>query len=112
MKPEQQIPRNALVWMIISLFALVAPHAGRLPIWVLAVYVFAALWRTQVYRGRWSFPRWPVKLVLTGTATPTPRARVQNVYFHSDEHAVTDTRPGLWVVFFEGPPEGVLIQTE
>jgi transglutaminase-like putative cysteine protease len=65
MKLEQQIPRNALVWMIVSLFALVAPHASRIPTWVLAVYVFAALWRTMVYRGRWSFPGRSVKLLLT-----------------------------------------------
>ncbi len=59
MKPDQQIPRNALVWIIVSLFTLVAPHAGRIPVWVLAVYVFAALWRIMVYQGRWSFPgRW------------------------------------------------------
>jgi transglutaminase-like putative cysteine protease len=64
-KPEQQVPRHALVWMIISLFALVAPHATRLPPWVLAVYVFAAVWRIQVYRGHWSFPGWWVKLALT-----------------------------------------------
>ena len=56
MNLEQQIPRNALVWIIICLFTLVAPHAGRLPIWVLLVYVVAVIWRTQVYRGRWSFP--------------------------------------------------------
>ncbi|MEH6634822.1 MAG: DUF3488 and transglutaminase-like domain-containing protein [Halioglobus sp.] len=65
MKLLQQVPRNALVWIIVSLFALVAPHAGRVPIWVLAVYVFAAGWRIQVYRGRWSFPGRAVKLVLT-----------------------------------------------
>ena len=59
MKPDQQVPRNALVWIILSLFTLVAPHAGRIPIWVLAVYVFAAIWRIMVYQGRWSFPgRW------------------------------------------------------
>ena len=59
MKPDQQIPRNALVWIIISLFTLVAPHAERLPLWVLGVYVFAAFWRIMVYQGRWSFPgRW------------------------------------------------------
>ena len=61
----QQVPRNALVWIIISLFALVAPHAARLPIWVLAVYVIAVIWRLQVHRGRWSFPgRW-VKVAMT-----------------------------------------------
>jgi transglutaminase-like putative cysteine protease len=59
MKPDQQIPRNALVWIILSLFTLVAPHAARIPVWILAVYVFAALWRIMVYQGRWSFPgRW------------------------------------------------------
>jgi transglutaminase-like putative cysteine protease len=67
-KPDQQVPRNALVWMIVSLFALVAPHAGRLPVWVLAVYGLAALWRIQVYRGRWSFPGWGVKFALTLSA--------------------------------------------
>ena len=65
MRLEQQVPRNALVWMIICLFTLMAPHAGRVPVWVLALYVFAAVWRVLVYRGRWSFPgRW-VKVVLT-----------------------------------------------
>lgn len=59
MKTDQLIPRNALVWIIISLFTLVAPHLGRIPGWVLAVYVFAATWRIMVYQGRWSFPgRW------------------------------------------------------
>ena len=62
---EQRIPRNALAWIILSMFTLVAPHAGRLPLWVLVVYVVAAVWRIQVYRGRWSFPgRW-IKVALT-----------------------------------------------
>lgn len=64
MNARQQVPRNALMWIIISLFALVAPHAGRLPVWVLAAYVVAVVWRLQVHRGRWSFPgRW-VKLAM------------------------------------------------
>ena len=60
----QQVPRNALVWIIICLFALVAPHAARLPIWILALYVVAVIWRLQVHRGRWSFPSRPVKVAM------------------------------------------------
>ena len=45
MKVQEQVPRNALVWIIISLFTLVAPHVGRIPLWVLLVYLVAALWR-------------------------------------------------------------------
>ena len=60
----QQVPRNALVWIIICLFALLAPHAGRLPIWILALYVAAVIWRLQVHRGRWSFPSRSVKVAM------------------------------------------------
>jgi len=65
LNPVQQVPRNALVWIILCLFALVAPHAARLPFWVLVVYVVGVVWRLQVHRGRWSFPgRW-VKVAMT-----------------------------------------------
>lgn len=64
MKLEQQIPRNALVWMIVSVFTLAAPHVTRIPPWVVAVYVVAAVWRIMVYRGSWSFPGKWVKSVL------------------------------------------------
>lgn len=64
----RQIPRNALVWIVICLFAVMAPHIGRLPIWVLLVYIVAVVWRVMVYRGRWSFPgRW-VKVAMTLTS--------------------------------------------
>ncbi|NQX88370.1 MAG: DUF3488 domain-containing protein, partial [Halioglobus sp.] len=65
MNRRQQIPRNALVWCIISLFAVVAPHAGRLPVWVLGIYILAVVWRLQVHRGRWSFPGNTLKIALT-----------------------------------------------
>ena len=65
MKLQQQLPRNALVWIIISMFALIVPHALRLPPWVLLVYVVAVVWRILVYRGRWSFPGRSIKLILT-----------------------------------------------
>ena len=65
MNIQQQVPRNALVWIIICLFTLIAPHAARVPVWVFAVYVLAVTWRILVYRGRWSFPgRW-VKVAMT-----------------------------------------------
>jgi len=63
-KVDQPVPRNALAWIIISMFALVAPHAERIPAWVLAIYLAAAGWRTLVYQGRWSFPGRAVKLAL------------------------------------------------
>ena len=64
------IPRNALVWIILSQFALLLPHLGRLPVWVVLVYLVAAVWRLLVYQGRLSFPgRWTrVALIVAGFA--------------------------------------------
>ncbi len=65
MKIEEQIPRNALVWIILTQFALLLPHMQRIPGWVLAVYVATALWRFMVYQGRWSLPGKWVKVLVT-----------------------------------------------
>jgi transglutaminase-like putative cysteine protease len=64
-KYEQQIPRNALVWIIITQFLLLLPHLPQVPIWVVGVYLLAAGWRTMVYLGRWSFPGKWTKAVLS-----------------------------------------------
>ncbi|GAB3276559.1 transglutaminase TgpA family protein [Parahaliea aestuarii] len=68
MKVDEQIPRNALVWIMLGMAALLAPHLGRLPIWVLVVYIACALWRLQIFRGAWHFPRRLVKLGLIAMA--------------------------------------------
>lgn len=65
MKYQDQIPRNALAWIIMTQFAVLIPHLLRIPVWVLFVYLGAALWRTMVYQGRWSFPGRYVKFALT-----------------------------------------------
>jgi transglutaminase-like putative cysteine protease len=56
MTRDEQVPRNALVWIVLSQFALLIPHLPRIPLWVVVVYLFTALWRIMVYQGRWSFP--------------------------------------------------------
>jgi transglutaminase-like putative cysteine protease len=65
MKYEQQLPRNALVWIILSQFVLVIPHISRVPVWVVLVYLLTALSRSLVYQGRWSFPGNKFKAALT-----------------------------------------------
>ncbi len=65
MKLEEQIPRNALVWIIATQFVLLFPHLGRIPLWVLVLYAATALWRAMVYLGRWSFPGGYLKSSLT-----------------------------------------------
>lgn len=67
MKYDQQVPRNALVWIILSQFALLLPHITRVPVWVVLVYLLTAFSRSMVYQGRWSFPGNKFKGVLALT---------------------------------------------
>jgi len=64
MKQAEQIPRNALFWIVGCQALLVAPHALRLPIWVLLLYAAAFVWRLQMARGRWPMPPRTLKLAL------------------------------------------------
>ena len=50
MKLDQQVPRNALAWILAAQLMLLLPHITRLPAWVFFVYLFTALWRIMVYR--------------------------------------------------------------
>lgn len=58
-----QIPRNALMLLLMSMGMVILPHVLRLPVWV-TVFCFACgIWRVMVYQGRWSYPRTWVKAV-------------------------------------------------
>lgn len=63
--PSWNIPRNCLAWLFISQIAVIAPHAQRLPIWVLLIYILCAYWRIMIFQGRWSSPQRFIKFLCT-----------------------------------------------
>ncbi|WP_439107038.1 transglutaminase TgpA family protein [Congregibacter sp.] len=68
MKQAEQLPRPALLWIIVAQALLLLPHFPRLPLWVAAVYLLAFVWRVQAFRGRLELPgRW-LKVVLAVAA--------------------------------------------
>lgn len=50
------VPRQSLAWFFAAQIAVIAPHALRLPWWLLGVWMVCAAWRIQAFRGRWSYP--------------------------------------------------------
>lgn len=56
--------RHALTWLLLAQFAVIAPHALRVPVWVDAIWLGCACWRVMVYQGRWPFPGRAVKFLL------------------------------------------------
>jgi len=67
---EYQIHRNSLAWLLAAQVAVIAPHVGRLPFWVLLVCAACGFWRVLVYNGKAGYPgRWiKSALVVAGTA--------------------------------------------
>lgn len=59
-----QIPRNCLAWLLAAQLFLLMPHITRLPWWVLVAYLCCAIWRVQIYQGRWSLPPRYLKVLL------------------------------------------------
>ena len=63
-----QIPRQALVLMLVAQAAVIAPHILRLPLWVTTLCVVCGVWRVMVYQGRWSYPgKWIKTLFVFGS---------------------------------------------
>lgn len=59
MNTDAALPRRALWWLIGCQFYVILPHLTRVPLWVLAIYLGAALWRFQMHRERALMPpRW------------------------------------------------------
>lgn len=64
MTPAWQISRNGLLWVLLSFVAVIAQHVEHLPIWVSLSMLVVVVWRVQIYRGVWRYPRLPAKLAL------------------------------------------------
>lgn len=63
-RPDWQLSRNGLFWVLFAFISVVALHVDHLPPWVTAIAGICILWRILEYRGVVSFPPWPLKAVL------------------------------------------------
>lgn len=54
--PQPAIPRISLTWLLVAQALVIIPHIAHLPLWVLALWLFCAGWRIQIYRMRVGFP--------------------------------------------------------
>jgi len=59
-----QIPRNALVLLMIAQLGVIVPLITHISTWIVGVCIFCGYWRIQVYRGRWGYPASWVKVLL------------------------------------------------
>lgn len=54
-----QIPRRALVWVLLAVCMVIIPQALRMPLWITGIAAFCIAWRVLIHSGRLSYPgRW------------------------------------------------------
>lgn len=58
------VTRNGLTWLLIAQALTILPLSFYLPWWVLGLWLGCALWRIQIYRMKFSYPRVLVKLLI------------------------------------------------
>ena len=67
MSVQQTIPRNGLVWLLVAQVAVILPHLGHLPLWVIGLWLACATWRVQIFRMCARYPRsWLKVLMMIG----------------------------------------------
>jgi transglutaminase-like putative cysteine protease len=59
-----QIPRSCLTWLLLAMFAGIAPHLLRLPSWMIVVCLLSGIWRLMVFRSRWQQPGMALRILL------------------------------------------------
>jgi protein-glutamine gamma-glutamyltransferase len=61
----EYLVRDKLIIILISQAFLILPLLLNLPKWLWLIWSFAALWRVQIFRGRWHMPGGIAKVILT-----------------------------------------------
>ncbi len=51
-----QIPRNALIWTLVAVVAVMLPQVTRMPSWVIFIAAMCVAWRLLIYAGKLDFP--------------------------------------------------------
>jgi len=63
-RPDWQLSRNGLFWVLLAFASVVLLHADHLPPWVTGLAALCVVWRILEYRGVVPFPSWPLKVLL------------------------------------------------
>ncbi len=92
-KRAEYLGRDKLAWLLVMQALLILPLLFYLPVWLWLVWATAALWRTQMFRGRWGAPGKAAKIGLTLIC-------VVGMFASYSGKASTDTMVGLLVCAF------------
>jgi len=59
-----QIPRPALIWVLVAVVLVLLPQSVRMPVWISVVALCCVCWRLLIFNGRLNYPNRMVRVAL------------------------------------------------
>lgn len=75
-----QIPRHTLIYIMIAQAAVILPHIQSSLTWLPILALICALWRWLIFTGKYPFPSWQIKLMLSAVSSVLILATVATIH--------------------------------
>jgi protein-glutamine gamma-glutamyltransferase len=82
-----QIPRSALVWILISVVMVMLPQSIRMPVWISLIAAFCVAWRILIYNGKLSYPSRPMRILVVLFTLVVSISQMRNIGIGLDSAA-------------------------
>lgn len=74
-----QIPRAGLVWVLLSVILVMAPHSMRMPLWISVIMALCIFWRILIFLGKLDYPGKAMRLFVVVFALVVSLSELQSL---------------------------------
>jgi transglutaminase-like putative cysteine protease len=82
-----QIPRAALVWILVSVAAVMLPQSLRMPLWISAIAALCIVWRILIHTGKLNYPGRAVRVLVVIFTLVVSVSQMRNIGIGLDSAA-------------------------
>jgi len=82
-----QIPRPALIWILVAVVLVLLPQSIRMPIWISVVALFCVCWRVLIHNGKLNHPSRLVRIVVVMFTLIVSFSQMRNIGIGLDSAA-------------------------
>lgn len=82
-----QIPRAALVWILVSVALVMLPQSIRMPLWISLIAAFCVVWRILIHNGRLNYPGRAVRVLVVIFTLVVSISQMRNIGIGLDSAA-------------------------
>jgi protein-glutamine gamma-glutamyltransferase len=82
-----QIPRPALLWILVAVVLVLLPQSLRMPIWISLVALLCVVWRALIFNGRLDYPSRKMRVVVVLFTLLVSFSQIRNIGIGLDSAA-------------------------